>query len=306
MAEKIKIVDISKWQGGQIDWDELARNTTGVIIRATYGTTVDPYFNAHYAEASARGMHVGAYGYATWRGKSPDAQDNAEDEARALIVATEGKELPLGIWYDIEYEDSITRNGPGVITGAAVAAVDIIRRHRPDDIVGLYGSLAFFARKYIHGMIQDIPKWIAAYGTKKYEAQVLAWDPYIWQYSGSGNLPGCAVKIDLNYLWPDKFPVYNPLALVEVERKKYLARIEDDLQYYADKYPFVMSELDDTYDPTPEWAAAEAVFDALMALHSLIKLPGSISHRIREIGLTKQEVRAIDELDALFEQDEDA
>ena len=300
VGEKIKIVDISKWQGGQIDWDELARNTTGVIIRATYGTTVDPYFSAHYAEASARGLQVGAYGYATWRGKSPEARDNAEEEANALIVATAGKELSLGIWYDIEYEDSITCNGPGVITEAAVAAVDVIRRHRPDDIVGLYGSLAFFARNYIRSMILDIPKWIAAYGSKKYEAQVLAWDPYIWQYSGSGNLPGCAVKIDLNYLWPDKFPVYNPAALADLERKKYLARIEDDLRYYADKYPFGLMEIDDTYDPTPEEAAAEAVFEALMHLHHLISPPGSISHKIREIGLTKQEVRAIDELDALF------
>lgn len=299
-GEKIKIVDISRWQGGQIDWDELARNTTGVIIRATYGTTVDPYFSAHYAEATARGLHVGAYGYATWRGKAPEVRDNAEEEASALVVVTADKELSLGIWYDIEYEDSITRNAPGVITEAAVAAVDVIRRNRPDDIVGLYGSLAFFARNYIRSMILDIPKWIAAYGTKKYEAQVLAWDPYIWQYSGSGNLPGCAVKIDLNYLWPDKFPVYNPAALVDLERKKYLTRIENDLRYYAGKYPYRLSEICDDYVPTPAEAAAEAVFDALMKLHDHIALAGSISHKIREIGLTKQEVRDMDALDALF------
>lgn len=275
-AGKVKIVDISKWQGNQIDWDELAKGVPGVIIRATYHTTKDEHFEEFYHEAHRRGLKVGAYGYATWTGAGGKADISAHYEATALIKACEGKALDLGIWYDIEFEPGITNKAPGVITDIALDVLESLFEARPSDIIGLYGSLSFFRKYYIASKIKDVPKWVAAYGTAKLQDQVEAMDPYIWQYSGSGNLPGCKVKIDLDWLYTTKFPCFSPEAQAQAETRKYLKKIREDIDYYRNRFDFMASNLDDKYTPTKEEELAEEIFNQLIQLHTEVslRLPG--------------------------------
>lgn len=278
MAETIKIVDISKWQGNQIDWALLAKEVDGVIIRAAYGASKDTFFDEHYQEATAHGMKVGAYGYATFRLNGQNIgnpEDNARHEANAIIEITKGKDLPLGIWYDVEFEPNITALPPARITKAALGALEIIRKDRPNDIVGLYGSLAFFRKFYITSQIAEIPKWVAAYGSTKYAEQVSRWDPYIWQYSGSGQLDGCKVKIDLNRLYPDKFPCYSLSAVADAEKKKLYDRVIADMEFYATKFHSFKDLADVDYTPGAYEAAATEIYMSLykLALILLERVP---------------------------------
>jgi GH25 family lysozyme M1 (1,4-beta-N-acetylmuramidase) len=58
------ILDISFYQApSAINYDTLAANVSGVILRACYGIWKDTAFDRHYQEFTARGVPVGAYHY---------------------------------------------------------------------------------------------------------------------------------------------------------------------------------------------------------------------------------------------------
>ncbi len=46
-----------------VDYDLLASNVSGVILRAVYGIWRDTAFETHYRELTKRGVPVGAYHY---------------------------------------------------------------------------------------------------------------------------------------------------------------------------------------------------------------------------------------------------
>ena len=55
------IIDISFYQNpSAIDYDLLAANVSGVILRACYSTYKDTAFDRHYQEFTSRGVPVGA------------------------------------------------------------------------------------------------------------------------------------------------------------------------------------------------------------------------------------------------------
>ncbi len=58
------IIDISYYQSPvAINYDLIASQVSGVILRAAYGKWKDTAFDRHYAEFTARGVPVGAYHY---------------------------------------------------------------------------------------------------------------------------------------------------------------------------------------------------------------------------------------------------
>lgn len=61
------IIDISAWQPpSSINYDRLANEVSGVILRVAYGTRADIHFATHYREFRARNIPVGAYHIADW------------------------------------------------------------------------------------------------------------------------------------------------------------------------------------------------------------------------------------------------
>ena len=100
----IKIIDISYWQTpSRIDYDLLAADIDGAIVRATYGTNKDTAFLTHTSELIARGVPVGAYGFIT-EYHDPLAQAQAfSEQVKAL-----GDPLPMGQWADVENAVSYT------------------------------------------------------------------------------------------------------------------------------------------------------------------------------------------------------
>lgn len=92
------ILDISSWQNPKnINYDTLAAAISGVIIRATYGTRKDAYFEQHYAEFVKRGVPVGVYGFIT-------EYMDVELQVAAFVQACAGKTFQLGYWGDVEAE----------------------------------------------------------------------------------------------------------------------------------------------------------------------------------------------------------
>ena len=174
-------IDVSRHQG-VIDWDSLAEQyKTGkigfVIIRAGYGySTLDPQFQRNYREAFLRGIPVGAYWYAYWSKGTP------ADECKAFLSAVSGMNLPYGVWYDVEYEKSITGLSKSVRTDKVLEALAVLAAS--GRYCGLYASTDMINNRLEYDRLRAYDIWAAQYGSR-----CTCKLPYgVWQYSSTNAL----------------------------------------------------------------------------------------------------------------------
>lgn len=193
-------IDISKWQGAP-DWDKLAAAYKAgrldfVILRAGYGAnTIDPAFAANYAAATARGIPLGAYWYAYWQQAAP------AQEAAAFVAAVQGKTLQYGIWYDVEYEKSITSLGKAERTDKVLQALSVLAAS--GRYCGLYASTDMVNNRLDYDRLRAYDVWVAQYGSK-----CTCKLPYgLWQYSSTGKADGIAGNVDCNRAYKD-YPAF--------------------------------------------------------------------------------------------------
>ena len=93
-------LDLSK-HNGTIDFDEIKKNNSFVILRAGYGTsTKDPKFEEYYKQAKAAGLKVGAY----WYSYALNVND-AKTEAKKCLEVIKGKQFEYPIYIDMEDAD---------------------------------------------------------------------------------------------------------------------------------------------------------------------------------------------------------
>lgn len=199
-------IDISKWQGAP-DWGKLAAaHKAGqldfVILRAGYGAnTIDPTFEANYAAGTARGIPLGAYWYAYWQQATP------AQEAAAFLAAVQGKTLQYGVWYDVEYEKSITSLSSTARTDKTLQALAVLAAS--GRYCGLYASTDMINNRMEHSRLRSYDIWVAQYGSK-----CTCKLPYgLWQYSSTGKSDGIAGNVDQDKAYKD-YPAFvtGPLA----------------------------------------------------------------------------------------------
>ncbi len=199
-------IDISKWQGAP-DWGKLAaQHASGtldfVILRAGYGAnTIDPTFEANYAAATARGIPLGAYWYAYWQQATP------AQEAAAFLAAVQGKTLQYGVWYDVEYEKSITSLSSTARTDKTLQALAVLAAS--GRYCGLYASTDMINNRMEYDRLRSYDIWVA-----QYSAKCTCKVPYgLWQYSSTGSADGVAGNVDQDKAYKD-YPAFvtGPLA----------------------------------------------------------------------------------------------
>ena len=84
------IIDISFYQApSALDYNLIAENVSGVILRACYSVYKDTAFERHYQELTQRGVPVGAYHYII--GSQP-----IQAQADAFNLAVGLKDMKLG------------------------------------------------------------------------------------------------------------------------------------------------------------------------------------------------------------------
>jgi len=183
------IIDISYWQAPtKINYDLLASQVSGVILRACYGTNKDTAFDRHYAEFSARGVPIGAYHYIIGSADIPR-------QVVAYNAAIGEKKLQLGGWMDVEDTRSGTRlYRQNVLDYAAL---------QPD--MGIYTSVN--AWNLIMGGVYLTSRklWAAHWTTNIYPLLPTGWDSWwLWQYSSTGRLPGYSGNLDMSRFYGDE------------------------------------------------------------------------------------------------------
>ena len=177
------IIDISFYQRPDaINYDLLAANVSGVILRACYGIWKDTAFDRHYAEFTARGVPVGAYHYII-------GSLGMAEQAAAFDSAVGAKDLRLGCWIDVED----TRSGTRLYRQNVLEYAE----RQPD--MGIYTSKGAWATIMGGTYLTDRKLWVAHYTSNPYPLMPTGWDNWIlWQHTSSGRLSGYNGNLDMN------------------------------------------------------------------------------------------------------------
>lgn len=196
--EKIKVIDVSKWNG-IIDYRQvIADGVRGVIIRAGYGSHVenkDPYFEINYRGAKAVGLSVGAYWYSY-----ADTVKGAKAEAEACIEVIYGKQFEYPIYYDIEEKQQLLK-GKAFCTNIGTIWCDTLTL--AGFLPGIYASKSHLTDYIDNTLAIRCPIWVAQYAdTCTYKR------PYgMWQYTDKGKVMGVKTDCDISWCTYD-YPAY--------------------------------------------------------------------------------------------------
>ena len=207
------IIDISFYQKPEaINYDLLASQVSGVILRACYGIWKDTAFERHYAEFTARGVPVGAYHYII-------GNQSISAQAAAFDIATSGKELKLGCWIDVEdtrdtnISEEIMRGLEPIPAIEKMMVIDAgnypegtrLYRQNVLDYAALQPDMGIYTSKGAWNAIMggayltDRKLWVAHYTTNPYPLMPTGWDTWVlWQHTSSGRLAGYAGNLDMN------------------------------------------------------------------------------------------------------------
>ena len=216
--EPLKGVDVSYWQGNNINWT--AVRNSGVqfaILRAGYTSFGGSYFEEdstfirNYHEAKSKGILVGAYIYMYSRNEAE--QRKALESFNARMKAY-GVTFDLPVYLDVEdskyYLPSTNAlGGYNYRTDMMRAGLNQLKGYgyKP----GFYSYLNWAQTQFNTQQLinEGYSFWLARYYANNAELDpyTLSWNngfPDIWQYRSTGSVPGISGNVDMNYLYPDK------------------------------------------------------------------------------------------------------
>lgn len=193
---QLKGIDISTWQGGNVDFNKLKKDGVEfVIIRAGFGREIsqkDNQFENNYKKAKAAGMPVGAY----WYSYANSAND-AITEAKTCLEVLKGKQFEYPIYFDIE-DASMTGLGKNVLTQIVLNFCDTVEK--AGYFVGVYSNPNWLKNYLNKSKLDKYTLWLAHWGVNE---PGYACD--LWQYSSNGSVSGISGRVDMNWGYRD-FP----------------------------------------------------------------------------------------------------
>ncbi len=186
-------VDVSSWQGSNIDWNKVSGTASFAIIRAGYRgtsgrTAEDNCAVKNIQGAKSAGLDVGVYFYSM---ATNIIQAMEEANLACDVVQKAGGGLTLPIYFDME--DS-TQAGLSKADKTAIANAFIDTVHNRGYNAGIY-SYMYWLRDYMDtNSLRSDSTWVAQYYTQctypnKYD---------IWQYTSTGSVPGISGNVDMN------------------------------------------------------------------------------------------------------------
>lgn len=185
-------IDVSKWQGTNIDWAKVkASGIDFVIIRAGYGKAKDPAFEQHYKGATAAGLHVGAYWYSY---ALSDVDATAEAAACARVIT--GKRFDMPIYFDVEERNQLSKSAAfvsGIITTFCTAM------EKAGYFAGFYMSRSPLQSKTTEDVRKRFAIWAAEYNTRLNYSGTVG----MWQKSSTGKVAGIYGNVDLDECYID-------------------------------------------------------------------------------------------------------
>lgn len=197
MATTIKGIDVSHWQGTNVDFNKVKKaGYDFVMINAGYGKYIgqkDECFETNYKKAKSAGLKIGAYWY-SYALTSADA----ELEAKVFLEAIKGKTFEMPIAFDIE-DSSQTALSPDQI-GKIVKAFCSYCESK-NYFVMLYSYADFLNNKVPSTYKTKYSVWLAEFDKAKPTVYKGNYD--MWQYTSKGFVSGVSGNCDCNNAYKD-------------------------------------------------------------------------------------------------------
>ena len=252
MVNKVKGIDISKWQG-EIDFNKVRNDGIEfVIARSSFRHTVDSKFFDYMKACKEIDLAVlGVYHFSYALSVA-----QATSEAKFCIEQVEAAGLDKGtiIFYDFEYdtvkkakESGVTLK-PSDCVAHTAAFCEYVEKQGYR--AGIYCNLVYYKNWYTKDLLSKYPIWLADYsGDPDYSCLVQ-------QYTSSGKVDGISGNVDLDYFYVDlgdeegqngskeTGPTYSNTAVVEKARS-WLGRKESDGSFKE------IIDIYNTYTPHP-------------------------------------------------------
>ena len=186
-----KGIDISKYQQS-VDFSVAkADGVAYCILRASLGSyTKDPTFDAHYSDAKAAGLGVGAYHYfyAT-------TVDEAKAEAAFFLKTIAGKQFDYPVAVDVE-EASIIPAGKSQLTDAVIAFCEMVED--AGYYICVYANPSWLNNHLDSARLTPYDLWLAHWDIPEPSR-----DCGMWQYTSSGTVAGITGRVDMNTSYKD-------------------------------------------------------------------------------------------------------
>lgn len=190
-------IDVSHWNG-KIDWREVKRENDFAIMKISQRFGKDPKFDKYYADARAAGFYnLGGYIFNDVKNVT-----EAREEARNGVEQIRGKDLPFGVWLDIEI-NTMKKLGRQNLTDILEAEAEIIRA--AGFKVGIYCSRSWYLNVLDSAKLaKHFVFWVARYPTidtgiiKESLSTLNLVGCGMWQYSSKGKAAGISGNVDLD------------------------------------------------------------------------------------------------------------
>ena len=190
----IRGIDVSEFQG-EIDWNEV--KNAGIefaILRAGFGSDSesqdDKYINRNIEECEKHDIPFGVYLFSY-----ADSLTKASSEAEHTLRIVAGHKLPLGVWYDIEDNNTSGKVEKSYLSQIIERYCSIIKDAGYE--AGIYANLNWFNNKIEKTVQEKYKIWVAQYYKEcQYEGDYL-----IWQYTSEGEIGGISGNVDMNYFY---------------------------------------------------------------------------------------------------------
>lgn len=197
-------IDISHWQG-KVDFNKVAKTKKYCIMKVSQKTFKDTKFEEYY-EAAKDKLLLGAYIYVA----ATSIQEAAE-EAIFSSMRLRGKNLPLGVWLDIEDPKTLGKMTVLDLKKIIYKEADILKDAGFN--VGIYCSRSWYNTMFDNATKNDFKFWIASYGTNtgKYDpnSRFKPAAGVMWQHTSKGTVAGISGAVDLDVCYQDPLTLFD-------------------------------------------------------------------------------------------------
>ncbi len=200
-------IDVSAWQGDDIDWPKVKRRGIDyALIRIGYtgldtgSLNKDKYFERNYKEASEAGFLVGVYYYSC-----ATTTTEAKKEAKYVLKLLDDRDLDLPVVFDFEYAGRIKSKykSKSATTNNILAFLNYIEANSDYDAMFYsYRNITdpgWSPKFNVNQIDSKYPVWMAQYSKDINYARPFSF----WQYTSSGQIGGIDDKVDCNFWFYD-------------------------------------------------------------------------------------------------------
>lgn len=185
-------IDVSVWQGGNIDYKEVKNYGIKIVyIRTSEGEDyIDPYYLRNYNNAKANELKVGFYHYLTAK-----TIEDAIKQADFFVGLLGNLQVDCRLAMDFEQFEDLSIDEINKISLTFLERVEEKSKKEVIIYSDLYNARNVFSKE----LASKYPIWIAEYGVQS-PSNNGKWNEWVgFQYSNEGEVNGIGRRVDLDY-----------------------------------------------------------------------------------------------------------